>query len=434
MRIALVAPGTTQPGHGPDGAGPSAAGADRITSLARALASLGHRVTVYARRDTRGLPTSSILSPGASVEYVPAGPPAPLDEADPTAHLAQFADYLARRWRRNPPEVVDAHWWTSGLAAVAATRGLGVPVAQTFTSLAAAEQRHGLRVPAARDARRRLEAAVARSTDLLLASSAQEEADLARLGAPRPRIRVVPCGVDTQRFSPEGPVAERNGRPRLMLAQPLTATRDVELAVRALAEIGGAELVITGGPGPARLRQDAARQRILQLATKLGVADRLLLSGPIAEAGLPALLRSADLVVSTAAYAPVGIAALQAMACGTPVVACAAGAEQEAVVDMTTGVHAPRQPAELARQVRKLLATPVRLEAYGIAAADRARSRYSWDRIARETVAAYAVLRRRTAAGGGAADSTAETADSRPPQDAAPASAGRRTARTGAPA
>lgn len=433
MRIALVAPGTAQPDHGPDGAGPSAVGADRITSLARALAGLGHRVTVYARRDTRGLPTSSILSPGASVEYVPAGPPAPLGETDLTAHLPQFADYLARRWRRNPPEVVDAHWWTGGLAAVAATRGLGVPVAQTFTSLAAAEQQHGLRVPAARDARRRLEAAVARSVDLLLASSAQEGADLARLGAVRSRIRVVPCGVDTQRFSPEGPVAERNGRPRLMLAQPLTATRDVAVAVRALAEITDAELVITGGPDPARLRMDPAHQRILQLASKLGVTDRLAFSGRIADADLPALLRSADMVVSTAAYEPVGIAALQAMACGTPVVACAAGAERDAVVDMTTGVHAPGQPAGLARQIRRLLATPVRLEAYGIAAADRARSRYSWDRIGRETVAAYTVLRRRTAAGATAADVTAEAAHSSPARDAAPAIAARR-ARTGAPA
>jgi glycosyltransferase involved in cell wall biosynthesis len=427
MRIALVAPGTTQPAHGPDGTGSSAAGADRLTSLAQALAGLGHRVTVYARRDSRGLPTSSILCPGASLEYVPAGPAAPLDEADLTSHLPAFADYLAKRWRRNPPDVVDAHFWTSGLAALAGTRGLGVPVVQTFTSLAAAEQRHGLREPAGRDARRRLEAAVARSADLLLASSEQELEDLARLGAPRPRIRVVPCGVDTQRFSPEGPAADRNGRPRLVLAQPLTATRDVMLAVRALAEVGGAELVITGGPEKAKLRNNPARREIVQLARKLGVADRLVFTGRVGDADLPALLRSADLVVSTAAYEPVGIAALQAMACGTPVAACAAaGAEHDAVVDMTTGVHAPAQPAELARQIRRLLASPVRLEAYGIAAADRARSRYSWDRIARETVAAYGLLTHGAAAADIGVADTAEEDDSSAAEDSKLAATARR--------
>jgi D-inositol-3-phosphate glycosyltransferase len=424
MRIALVAPGSTQPAHG---AGPCAPSADRMTPLAQALAGLGHRVVIYARRDSRGLPSSSILCPGASIEYVPAGPPAPLDEADLTAHLPEFADYLAQRWRRNPPDVVDAHFWISGLAALAGTRGLGVPVAQTFTSLATAEQRYGLREPAGQDARRRLEAAVARSADLLLASSEQELADLARLGGPRPRIRVVPCGVDTQRFAPEGPTAEGNGRQRLVAAQPLTATRDVVVAVRALAEVPEAELVITGGPDRAKPSRDPARREILALAKKLEVAGRLVFTGRMADADLAALLRSADLVVSTAAYDPLGVAALQAMACGAPVVACAAGAEQDAVVDMTTGVHAaPGQPAELARHIRRLLASPVRLEAYGIAAADRAQSRYSWDRIARETVAAYEALPRRATA-------TTRATDREPAQDSGSATGARRV-RAGAPA
>ena len=87
------------------------------------------------------------------------------------------------------------------------------------------------------------------------------------------------------------------------------------------------------------------------------------------------------------------------MACGTPVVASAAGAERDAVVDMTTGlVTPPGQPAQLALRIRRLLANSLRLEAYGIAAADRARSRYSWERIGRETLAAYGCCSPRAAA------------------------------------
>jgi D-inositol-3-phosphate glycosyltransferase len=399
MRIALVACCGTTPDARPAAtvsAGPGAPATGRITSLAQALARQGHRVTVYARKDSAALPTSLILCPGASIEYVTAGPAAPADAEELTAHLPEFASHLARRWRRNRPDVIDAHFWTSGMAALAGARGLDVPVAQTFTSLRATEERNGAAEPGGAPARWRLEPAVARTADLLLATSTQEASDLARFGAPRARIRVVPCGVDTDEFTPEGPVAERGSRTRLLAAQPLGADRELAVALRALTEVSGAELVITGGSGK---RGDPASRAVLQAAKKLGIADRVVLTGPVAPADLPALLRSADLMVSTASYEPVGTTALQAMACGTPVVTCAAGAEDDAVVDMTTGMHAPpEQPAELAHKIRNLLTSPVRLEAFGIAATDRARSRYCWDRIARETVAAYDSLPGRAAA------------------------------------
>src|SRR5258706_7462721 len=214
MRIALVAANSsalTDPG--------ADAQAARVTLLAQALARLGHRVTIYARMDSRALPGSAILAPGVTVEYVTAGPPAPLDADKLTAHLPELGHNLAQRWRRTPPDVAHAHYWTSGLAALAGARDLGVPVAQTFGSLGAAEQRHRMpeRPPTARI---RLEAGIAHSADVVLASSSQELADLARLGVPRAKVRVVPCGVDAQRFSPEGPAAQRNGRPRLLYAEP----------------------------------------------------------------------------------------------------------------------------------------------------------------------------------------------------------------------
>jgi glycosyltransferase involved in cell wall biosynthesis len=83
------------------------------------------------------------------------------------------------------------------------------------------------------------------------------------------------------------------------------------------------------------------------------------------------------------------------MACGTPVIASAVGGHRDTVVDGTTGVLVPPgQPAALARRIRRLLASPMLLEGYGIAGADRARVRYCLDRVARETVAAYENARR----------------------------------------
>jgi D-inositol-3-phosphate glycosyltransferase len=158
---------------------------------------------------------------------VTAGPPAPLDADKLVAHLPEFGAPSCAALAPEPPDVAHAHFWTSGLAALAAARHLGVPVAQTFGSLGAAEQRHRVpgRPPAARI---RLEPCIARSSDVVLASSAEELADLVRLGVPRAQVRVVPCGVDTERFSPEGPAADRNGRPRLLYAEPLTAAPGID--------------------------------------------------------------------------------------------------------------------------------------------------------------------------------------------------------------
>src|SRR5258708_2269903 len=395
MRIALVAQDSSPLAqHADSDCGAQTA---RLTSLALALARLGHRITIYARRDSRALPGSAILARGVTVEHVTAGRPAPLD-ADNAAHLPEFGDYLAQRWRRNPPDIVHAHFWTSGLAALAGARYLGVPVAQTFGSLAAAEQRH--RLPARPSAARiRLEPCIARSADVVLASSAEELAELGGLGVPRAKVKVVPCGVDTGRFSPEGPAADRNGRPRLLYAEPLTAARGIDIAVRALAEIPDAELVITGGPERAELSKDKAYRDLPRFAKTMQVHDRLVFTRRGRPRELPPLLRSPDLLLSAAPYVPVGMVALQAMACGTPVVAATAGAERDAVIDSTTGLlMPPRQPVQLALRVRRLLANSLQLEAYGIAAADRARSRYSWQRIARETLTAYSCCQKRPAA------------------------------------
>ncbi|HTZ30377.1 MAG TPA: glycosyltransferase, partial [Streptosporangiaceae bacterium] len=244
----------------------------------------------------------------------------------------------------------------------------------------------------------RLEACIARTADAVLASSAEELADLARLGVPRAKIKVVPCGVDTEQFSADGPVAERVAGVRLLAAEPLTEPDNLAIAVHAVAEIPEAELVIMGGPEKASLGKDKAYKGLMRLAKTLHVADRLAFTGRISLEDLPPLLRSADVLVSTAPYEPVGLTMLQAMACGTPVVAPASGAVRDAVVDATTGLLMPPgvpHPARLAMLLRRLLANSLRLEAYGIGAADRARSRYSWERITRETLTAYAGCLRR---------------------------------------
>ena len=386
MRIALVAhhgsPLTQATGQ------ESVPQAASIAAHAQALANLGHRVTIYARRDARGLPGSAILAPRVTVEHVAAGPLAPLAADELAEHVAPFGDYLVQRWHRNQPDVVHAYFWTSGLAALAAIRGLDVPLVQTFGTLGAA---HRCSSPSpAQERRIRMEACIARSAHAVLAGTSAEAAELVRMGVPRASVAVVPCGVDTDEFTPEGRVAKRNGRPRLLAVAPLRKDQGLDVLVRVLARVPGAELVIAGGPARAQLSNDEVYQELVRQAERFGVADRLSFTGKVAAGGLPALLRSADLLVSAATDDPLGAVAIAAMACGTPVAAGAVGGLRDAVLDGTTGVLVPPdRPDMLARRVRLLLASPLRVEAFGIAAADRATARYSWDRISRETLAAY---------------------------------------------
>jgi glycosyltransferase involved in cell wall biosynthesis len=384
MRIALIA--THSPQAAVDGAGSRP---DQPTSLARALAANGHRVTLYTRRDNAVCPRTAILGNGASAEHITAGPTRPLTAEHAARHLPAFASQVADCWRVRQPDVVHAFSWTAGLAALGAVRGLDVPVFQTFESLGSAERRQvpGSDVAASRV---KLEAAIGRSVAGVLARSGAEADELARLAVPKAAIRVVPCGIDTEVFSPDGDRADRGSRPRLVAFASHSTASGLESALRSLTQLPEVELVIVGGPDARHMPRTGAFRELAQFATAAGVRNRVTFAGELGPAALAALLRSADIMVSASPYEPAGIGAVQAMACGTPAVVSAVGAHNDAVVDGITGLLVvPEHPAMLAHRVRLLLSRPALLQAYGIAAADRARSRYSEQRIGQETAAAY---------------------------------------------
>ncbi|HST67687.1 MAG TPA: glycosyltransferase [Mycobacteriales bacterium] len=361
-----------------------------VESLARALARAGHDVTVYTRRDGPELPDRIRTADGTVVEHLSAGPAAPLPKDDLLPLLGEISSALAARLAADRPDVVHAHFWMSGLAALAATRELDIPVVQTFHALGVTKRRFQGRQDTSPPARIRMERALARDVDRVVATSTDEVGELLRIGAVRDRITVVPCGVDVDQFRPDGPAAEKGDRPRLLCIGRLVPRKGFDTVIRALAAVPEAELVIAGGPVAEKLDDDPEAARLRRLAERFGVADRVRLVGAIPRPDMPALLRSADVVVCTPWYEPFGIVPLEAMACGVPVVASAVGGFLDTVVDGATGTLVPpRRPDKLAAAIRKLLAEPFWREAYGTAGVDRARSRYSWDRIAAGTLAVY---------------------------------------------
>jgi glycosyltransferase involved in cell wall biosynthesis len=196
--------------------------------------------------------------------------------------------------------------------------------------------------------------------------------------------------VDTKKFKPTGRVAKRNSRPQLIAIGSLAEYRGLDKIMRCLVDLPTVELTIVGGPAAEDLESDHGYRILGKLAAHLGIADRVRFAGHVGDDDLPKLIRSADLLVSAARYEPVGLAAIRAMACGVPVIATSVGSYADAVIDGTSGMLIPpSRPEMLGGRLRDLLATPMRLAAFGIAACDRATSRYAWERIVTETVTAY---------------------------------------------
>jgi D-inositol-3-phosphate glycosyltransferase len=352
-----------------------------VAELARELGAQGHHVTVYTHKSGPGLRDRVRLCAGVAVEHIEAGPAEPLPAQRLAAHTLEFGRRLAERLAHDRPDVIHAHSWVSGLAVVAAQQAAvgprDVPHVQALYDLS---RKAG--------ARRRLETALARSAAAVTTGGTPEADVLLQNGVPRRTIHIVPDGVDVDRFTPEGPAYARSEAPRLLA--PTLSPPAVAATTAALAWIPGAEFVVAGGPPREDLETDHEVHRLRQLAKQAGVTDRVTFLGRVVRKDLPRLLRSADLVVCAPPDGPTDRTPLEAMACGVPVVTTPASGQAEMVIDKVTGVHvSPDRPADMARRVRDLLADSTLRTAYGIAAADRARSRYSWDRICRETLRVF---------------------------------------------
>ena len=361
-----------------------------VGSLSAALAERGHSVTVYTRLTDPGARRSAEFSPGVIVRRLPAGPVTPLPKDELLPFMPEFGDRMARLWQQETPDIIHAHFWMSGLAALSGTAGLPVPVVQTFHALGVVKARHQGAVDPSPANRVELERRIAQSCDRVIATCRDEAGELTRAGVPASQISVVPCGVDTSVFTPDGPVARRNGRPRLLALGRLVERKGVATVIAALARLRDAELVVAGGPGHRDLDTSDDYRLLREAAHLHGVTERVIFTGSVARADVPPLIRSADVVVCTPWYEPFGIVPLEAMACGIPVVASAVGGLTDSIVDQQTGWLVPaRDPVALASALGQLLADPAKRAALGAAGVERARRRYSWRRVAAQSEAVY---------------------------------------------
>jgi len=366
-----------------------------VAELSAALVRAGHRVTVFTRRDDETLPRRVAMPSGVVVAHVDAGPARPVSKDGLLPYMDSFARRLQRAFENDTPDIVHAHFWMSARAALGAAKPLRVPVVQTFHALGSEKRRE--QGPADTSPRERIdeEARIIHAADRIIATSSSEIFELCRLGADPRRLKIVPCGVDVSFFDrPEGESRVPRWRaPRIVTLSRLVARKGVDDVIAALRDVPAAELVVAGGPEPSELGNDPEAQRLGAHALACGVADRVTLLGRVERAAIPRLLHAADVVVCAAWYEPFGIVPLEAMAAGVPVVATAVGGQNDTVIDRFTGLHVPpRDPQAIAAALRELLADPVLCARLGAASRMRALQRFTWDRVAAETLKVYRTI------------------------------------------
>lgn len=372
-----------------------------VRELVAALAQAGVRSEVYVRRWRDDLPEVVDVEPGFRVVHVAAGPSDLPKELLPEV-VDEFTDRVGEHLRRRGgPDAIHANYWLSGLAGHRLKHELDLPLVSTFHTLARVKAETGDPEP---DRRVDAETEVIGCSDAILANCAAEVTQLVELyGADPARIEVVPPGVDHAFFSP----GDRGGaraalglgdHPVLLFAGRIQPLKGLTVAVEALAALREAHpdavLVVVGGPSGRSGEAEMASAEALIARHDLG--DRVRFVPPQPHHLLSTYYRAADVCVVPSRSESFGLVALEAAACGTPVVAAAVGGLRTLVADGVTGLLVDtREAADYAAAVSELLGDPGRAEAMGRAAAERARG-FTWSTTAARLRRLYADLTSRT--------------------------------------
>jgi D-inositol-3-phosphate glycosyltransferase len=333
-----------------------------VRELVSSLAQAGVECTVYVRRWHDELPGVVDVEPGFRVVHVPAGPTLMEKEALPGI-VDEFADRVIANIRRNDDvDALHANYWLSGVAGHRIKHELDLPLVSLFHTLARVKADTGDEEPQQRiDA----ETAVIACSDVILANSKAEADQLVTYyGAEPDRVQIVAPGVDHALFSPGVKAGARaalglGASPVLLFVGRIQPLKGVDVAVRALRELDDptATLLVVGGASGREGETELAR--VQQLVRELDVVDQVHFLRPQPHHELSTYYRAADVCIVPSRSESFGLVALEAAACGTPVVAAAVGGLLTLVYHGRTGyLVEQRDPAQYAAHVREILSSP----------------------------------------------------------------------------
>lgn len=371
-----------------------------VRQLARRLGSQGYQVDIFTRRHDPEDPQIVPIGERARVIHIKAGPLAIVKE-DLYQHIPEFIYELGAFQQAECAryDLIHSHYWLSGRIGMKLSRRWRVPHIATFHTHARTKIKAR---PGEREVEQRacVEEVVMDNVDAIVASTVVERDEITELyGAAHSKIKVVPPGVDLDLFKPADKAQARRAlniaEDRVALyvgrIEPLKGIDILLRAAKLLDARANTRFVIVGG-GP----EDAAElQRLKALAARLRIQDMVTFTGAVEQERLPAYYNAADVMALPSYYESFGLAALEAMACATPVVVSKVGGLQTFIEHGRAGYLIPRQcPEPFARALDALLADPALAAAMGSAARRKA-SKMSWDRTAAAMLKCYQPLLRR---------------------------------------
>lgn len=366
-----------------------------VRDLSRALAALGVQIDVFVRRTDPAEPDVQDLAPSCRIITLEGGPVAEIDKHEVYHHLSELVCNIQRFAGAEGIgyDLIHSHYWLSGWVGAKLQQRWDVPHLVMFHTLAKIKERaylgateHPLRIG--------VENRILAAADLVVAGSPNERHQLIHwLGVHPQRIVTVPCGVDLERFHPLDRQAARqalglSAEPVVLFVGRLDPIKGAPVLLDAIASVEEPlvpQLLIVGGEG----RSDPEIRRLRAQARKLGIERQVHFLGPKDHSELPLLYNAADVVCVPSYYESFGLVALEAMACGTPVVASRVGGLTSTIRDGETGFLIPwRCPDPFAERLELLLGNAQLRQQFRLAAQQVARG-YAWSSVAGQMLTVY---------------------------------------------
>ena len=337
-----------------------------VRELARELSRMGVSADVFTRSQNAAIPRVVPLAEHARVIHLPAGPQAPMPRERIHGHLDEFVDGV-EAWRQAAGidyDLVHGNYWLSGVVGLTLRERWRVPLVQMFHTLGrlkngagvAAEQEPALRIAEERR--------IVAEADRLVAANVIERGHLiGEYDADPSRIAVIPCGVDTALFAPGDAEAAREALglgagPQLLYVGRIAPIKGLQTLLDAMGCLRGAghsaRLVVVGGDTDER--RDSHEADLRRRVQRQGLGDAISFVGAQAQDRLRDYYVAADATVLPSYYESFGMVALEAMACGSAVIASRVGGLQTTVRDGVTGVLVPEgDPCALAETIARVL-------------------------------------------------------------------------------
>jgi glycosyltransferase involved in cell wall biosynthesis len=376
-----------------------------VRHVGEALAELGWQVDMFTRKASAEQANIVEHSQNCRTIRLTAGP----EEFVPRDNIFEYASDFVKEFLKFQQQssvhysLVHTNYWISSWVGMELKKIQNVKQVHTYHSLGAVKYKSVTTIPLIASTRLNVEKTVLETAERIVATSPQEKEHMRSLVSTKGNIDIIPCGTDIHRF---GAIEQQTARQQLGIATESKVVfyvgrfdqrKGIETLVRAvgqshLRDQADLKLIIGGGSRPGQ-SDGIERDRIESIVAQLGMSDFTVFPGRLDDEILPVYYTAADVCVVPSHYEPFGLVAIEAMACGTPVVASDVGGLQYTVVPEETGLLAPPQDeVAFAAAIDRILSDPDYRNKLGQAARKRVETKFSWAGVAQQLSDLYTKL------------------------------------------